>query len=164
MLYGNKLTQADGGGLSEISGVVATLPQGFNLGEERMYDGDLYKLMYNACNQQINTGYLVARNLGSAAAAGPYSVTVSTTTEVNQTVCGLVKHATATTGTYFWALTETMKNPVAVSTVTAIASTGVFVLPAANGVIGNGTVTSVIGYSVAGAKFHLSLDKKSFNV
>jgi len=163
MLYGNKTVIADGE-LSSISAVVSSLPVGYTLGEERMYDGDLYRLMYNACNQQINTGYLVARNLGSCAAAGPYSVTVSTTTEVNQTVCGLVKHVTATTGTYFWALTETMDNPAAVSTVTAIGSTGVFVHPAANGVITNGTTTACIGYSVAGAKFHLSLEKKSYNV
>lgn len=161
MLYGDKTVLADAE-LGAISAVVSSLPAGYNLGDKRMYDGDLYRLMYNACNQQINTGYLVARNVGSAAAAGPYSVTVSTTTEVAQHVCGMVKHATATTGTYFWALTETMKNAVSVSTVTAIASTGVFVLPAANGVITNGTTTAIVGYSVAGAKFHVSLEKKSY--
>jgi hypothetical protein len=164
MLYGEKMIRSDAGDLTGISGVVATLPAGVYLGEKRMYDGDVYRLCYNTTNQQINTGYLVAANLGSALAAGPYSCTYSTTTEVNQTVIGAVKHATATTGTYFWALTETIKNPVALSAVTVIASNGVYILPATMGQIGNGTVTACIGYSVAGAKFHISLERKAFNV
>lgn len=164
MLYGDKLTRADGGDLTGISGVVATLPAGYTLGEGRMYDGDMYRLVHNTCNQQVIPGYLVAANVGSAAAAGPYSCTITTTTEVCKTVMGAVKHATATTGTYFWALTETLKNPVTLSGVTAIASTGVYVLPAANGQITNGTTTAIIGYSVAGAKFHISLESKKFSV
>lgn len=163
MLWAEKIVRADGE-LAGISATVASLPAGYNLGEQRMYDGDLYRLMYNACATQVIPGYLVARNLGSALAGGPYSCTISTTTEVNQTVCGAVKHATAAAGYYFWGLTETMKNPVTLSGVTAIGSNGVFVYPAANGQIANGTVTSIIGYSTAGAKFYISLENKAFNV
>lgn len=163
MLYGNKTTRAEGG-LSGISDVVGTLPAGYSLGEGRMYNGDMYRLAYNTSNQQVIPGYLVCANVGSALGAGPYSCTITTVTEVCKTVVGAVKHATATTATYFWALTETLVNPVTLSGVTAIASNGVFILPAANGQITNGTTTSIIGYSTTGAKFYISLESKSYSV
>lgn len=158
------MTRADGGDLTDISGVVATLPAGYSLGERRMFNGDIYRLVYNTSNQQVIPGYLVCANVGSALAAGPYSCTITTTTEVCKTVVGAVKHATATTATYFWALTETLVNPVTLSGVTAIASNGVYILPAANGQITNGTTTSIIGYSTAGAKFYISLETKTYSV
>lgn len=162
-MYGQKTTRADAG-LSEISAVVSSLPVGYNMGERREYNGDIYRLCYNMSNQQVLPGYLVCANIGSALAAGPYTCTISTVTEVNQTVIGAVKHATATTGTYFWALTETIVNSTTLSGVTVIASNGVYILPAANGQITNGTVTACIGYSTASAKFYISLENKKYNV
>lgn len=163
MLYGNQTVMA-GTELGSISAVVSSLPAGFTLGEERMWNGDLYRLVHNTCNQQVIPGYLVAANLGSAVAAGPYSCTITTTTEVCKTVVGAVKHATATTGTYFWALTETLKNPVTLSGVTAINSNGVYILPAANGQITNGTTTAIIGYSTGSGQFYISLEAKKYSV
>lgn len=171
MLYGNKMMQADASELAQVSGVVASLPVGYTLGEERMFNGDIYRLLYNACNQQISPGHLVARNTGSAAAAGPYSCTITTTTESLQYVAALVKHATATTGTYFWGLTESLKNAVSLNAVTAVQGTGVAILPAANGQVTNGTTTACIGYCVGtsvtgttGGSFYVSLEKKSYRV
>lgn len=139
-----------GPGLGQLSAVVSSLPAGYKLGTERMEpNGDTYRLYYNACNQQISQGFAFARNVGSAAGAGPYSATVTTTTEVAQNAAGMVIHATATTGTYFWGLEQNVGSGVAFVGVTAVASGGgTFALQlAANGKFTNGT-TNAVGYVV----------------
>ena len=89
-----------GGELGKVSAVVASLPAGYVLGEERYENGVVFRLVYNAGNSQISTGFL-----GSPIplSGGAYSLTVSTASKTNAhggaAVC---HHATATTGTYFW--------------------------------------------------------------
>lgn len=88
------------GGLGSISGVVATLPAGAKLGEERWDNGLKFRLFFNAGNSQINPGFAGSpRPVGG----GAYSVTVTTTSKTGDHfgAC-VVHHATATTGTYFW--------------------------------------------------------------
>jgi hypothetical protein len=70
------------------------------LGTIREQGGDVYKYMYNNGNSQINPGQCV-----TITALTGYSVTVSTTTSISP-VFGVVKHATMTTGTYGWVLTQ----------------------------------------------------------
>lgn len=166
---GYRQTHADGG-LGSIDEVVSSLPAGYELGEERVHtDGNVYRLFYNACNQQISTGYLAARNVGSAAAAGPYSATVTTTTEVAYNAACAVVQATATTGTYFWGLVETRGEPVSLNGVTAVAGDGTYIHPAADGQVTNGT-TQAVGYCVSTSttdttdgSFHLSLEDRIYN-
>lgn len=136
------------GGLGSISGVVSALPAGYRLGEERILpNGDYYELFYNACNQQISKGFAFARNQGSAAAAGPYSCTVTTVTEVAYNAAGMCVHATATTGTYFWGLVQNVASGVALVGATAVAAGGMALQLAANGQFTNGT-TQAVGYTV----------------
>ena len=60
----------------------------------------------------------------------------------------MVVHATATTGTYFWALRENVGSAVAFVGVTAVAAAGGATLQlAANGQFTNGT-TQAVGYVV----------------
>ena len=84
----------------EISAVVTSLPAGPQLGDERVYNGVTYRLVFNAANSQISTGrYASPVPLDG----GLYSVTVTTTSDANHHLGAVVvHHATATTGTYFW--------------------------------------------------------------
>lgn len=91
-------------GLAGISSVVATLPLGYSLGISRTKDSVDYKLVFNAGNSEIAPGRVAAPIL---AGAGLNSVTVSTSSQGNNHIGGVVcVHATATTGTYFWGATE----------------------------------------------------------
>ena len=88
-------------GMGSISAVVASLPNGATLGEERIHAGVRYKLCYNAGNSQILPGN------GAVPIAAPTSsvasVTVTSASQGGGLIGGVVVvHATATTGTYFW--------------------------------------------------------------
>lgn len=87
-------------GLGTVSSVVASLPVGYTLGEERQQDGVHYRLMYNAGGEQIDQGEIASP---IASGGGPYSATVTTVTDTANAYGAVVAHnATATTGTYFW--------------------------------------------------------------
>lgn len=79
-----------------VSQVTAT--NSVELGTHRREGDETYIYVYNAGNSQISPG------LGcTVSAVTGYSVTVSSTTSVD-TIVGVVKHATLTTGTYGWVL------------------------------------------------------------
>lgn len=100
---GYRQTHADGG-LGGISGVVSSLPAGYELGEERREDGKDYILAYNAGGEQAGPGYFLTP---IKTGAGPYSMTVTTTSKTHDHLGAcLVQHATATTDTYFWGLVK----------------------------------------------------------
>lgn len=76
------------------------LPAGYTLGERRDEGNITYQLVYNAGNSQINPGFVAtSRQVGG----GPYSVTVSTASDVNAHIGAVVNHhATVPTDCYFW--------------------------------------------------------------
>lgn len=88
-------------GMGSVSAVVANLPVGYTLGEARFVSGIKYRLVYNAGNSAIQPGYVASP--GGASSLGAYSVTISTASKSNHHLGAVaVKHATVTTGTYFW--------------------------------------------------------------
>lgn len=94
-------------GLGGISGTVSTLSvaPGVQLGEERMYNGVMYRLMFNTGNSQINPGFICSpKSAGSNAVnCGPFSGTVSTVSGLGHALGAVVvQHATVPTGNYFW--------------------------------------------------------------
>jgi hypothetical protein len=91
-------------GLGGISSVVSSLPLGYTLGERRTVSGVEYKLVFNAGNSEIQPGNVAAPIL---ALAGVNSVTVSTSSQGNNHIGGVVNvHATAPTANYFWGATR----------------------------------------------------------
>ncbi len=127
--YGYQSIQAS---VMDISAVVTSLPIGPALGNERVYNGVTYKLVYNAGNSQAIPGrYLSPVPLDG----GAYSVTITTTSDANHHLGAVVvHHATATTGTYFWGATKGVV-PMAPS---AIVSAGVVMMCGLSGVITSG--------------------------
>lgn len=104
MPYGPRQTFGDGivGG---ISSVVATIPAGIKLGEERFHNGVYYRFMYNGGNSAINPGFIASpKSLGSGAVnVGPFSATVSTVSQTAHALGAVVnQHSTVPTGYYFW--------------------------------------------------------------
>lgn len=92
-------------GLGSVSGVVSSLPAGYTLGEERQEAGVWYRLMYNAGGEQVDQGLICSpfSYRSGVAHAGPYSGTVTTTSDAAHAYGAVVAHnATATTDTYFW--------------------------------------------------------------
>ena len=85
-------------GMGSISAVVASLPNGATLAEERIHSGVRYKLCYNAGNSQILPGNLAAPVSGGGIA----SVTVTMASQAGNVGFVVCNHTTATTGTYFW--------------------------------------------------------------
>lgn len=135
------------GGLGGISGVVSSLPAGFSMGEVRWQNGIKYRLMHNAGNSQINPGMACKH---AEAGAGPYSVTVSTVTEAVTGARGVVLHATATTGTYFWGVVY--GHPVKVMASNISIATDAQVGLAANGkFITTNAVTNIIARNIGDA-------------
>lgn len=93
------------GGLGSVSGVVSSLPAGYTLGEEREEEGIAYRLMYNAGGEQVDQGLICspASYRSGVAHAGPYSGTVTTTSDAAHAYGAVIAYnATATTDTYFW--------------------------------------------------------------
>jgi hypothetical protein len=86
--------------LGSVSAVVAaTLNAAYTLGEARMESGIKYRLFYNAGGASAPVGAVLAPILS----AGPYSMTVTTTSQSNAHLGGCVAlHATISTGAYFW--------------------------------------------------------------
>ena len=124
-------------GLGGISGVVSSLPVGYTLGEERLFEGIWYRLMYNAGNSQANPGLVVAP-LG---VGGPFSGTITTTSDGGQGYGAVVvKHATATTGTYFWGAFKGY--PVKVQGGTASIATGGDFMIAVDGAVSTHTTAA----------------------
>lgn len=89
-------------GLGSVSAVVATLPLGCTLGEERIESGVSYRLCYNAAaNSELRPGRVAAPQ--GLANASPNSVTVTTTSQGGHHIAGVVNmHSTVPTGYYFW--------------------------------------------------------------
>lgn len=81
-----------------ISNVTAT--NSVEVGTIRQEGDELYRYVYNAGNSQIPPSYACILS-----AVSGYSVTISSTTSVDFCV-GVVKHATLTTGTYGWVVTQ----------------------------------------------------------
>lgn len=69
-------------------------------GDRTVYGDEKYVFVYNAGNSQISPGYGAVLS-----AVTGYSVTVSSTTNADFFV-GFCKHATLTTGTYGWLVTQ----------------------------------------------------------
>ncbi len=87
-------------GMGSISAVVGTLPAAFNLGEAREYNRVEYVLCHNAGNSEIGAGRVATPIL---AGAGPYSMTVSTASQGNNHIGGVVvQNTTVPTANYFW--------------------------------------------------------------
>lgn len=98
---GYRQTHADAG-LGSVSGVVSSLPAGYELGEERLEDGKLYRLVFNAGGATAEKGFVMSP---LKTGAGPFSMTVTTTSKTNDHVGAVVVHnATMTTDTYGWGL------------------------------------------------------------
>jgi len=84
-----------------ISAVTATKDIGITLGEYRVWENDVYRFAYNDGGEQISPGFGCIIKSG----ATDYSVTITSISGV--TPCfGVVKHATALTATFFWAITR----------------------------------------------------------
>lgn len=87
------------GELNKISGTTGTLPAGVALGQPRWEGGVSYRLFCNAGNSAIAPG----RAFAPIGSAGPYSVTITTTSKTFDHIgAGFVVNATAATGFYFW--------------------------------------------------------------
>jgi hypothetical protein len=76
-----------------------TLTPSVGLGTRRIENDNEYVYIYNAANSNIDKGYTV----NAKSVATPYSVTVTSTTQVMVPV-GVILHATLTTAQYGWAL------------------------------------------------------------
>lgn len=173
MANGFRNTHGDGA-LAQVSGV-ATTKDGYDLGEERVGpDGNRYRLFYNTAQTVINPGYIFARNRGSAAGENPFHVTVTTVSEAAFNAAGAVVYNTATTGAYFWGCVETMKTPISLVGVSAIAGDGAYITTKAGGKVGTASTTGstgqAIGYCVGTSttdtndgEFYVSFDNKSLN-
>lgn len=79
-----------------VSAVTAT--NSVELGTLRMYNGIIYRYVYNAGNSQIPPTYGVTMSGVSG-----YSVTISSVTSLGDKCFGVVVNATLTTATYGWA-------------------------------------------------------------
>ncbi|HRZ15356.1 MAG TPA: hypothetical protein P5110_07605 [Candidatus Omnitrophota bacterium] len=78
-----------------VSAVTAT--NSVELGTLRMYDGVVYRYVYNMGNSDIPPTYGVTMSLTSG-----YSVTISSVTALADKCFGVVVNATLTTATYGW--------------------------------------------------------------
>lgn len=133
-----------GHALGTVSGTTSSLPAGFVLGEERWEGGKKYRLVYNNGNSQVSVGNF-AVNIGST---GPYSLTVSSASDVNQHLGAVVCHnATAATGTYFWGLVQ---GRCALTTGNTSIPTGGAGYVSANGVLGSYTGFTTLPTSTIG--------------
>lgn len=110
-----------------VSNVTAT--NSVEVGVERKVGDETYRYVYNAGNSQIPPSYGCVLS-----AVTGYSVTISSITGVDFLV-GAVKHATLTTGTYGWVLTQGFMpvemeadNSAAAGQILALAADGEFAL------------------------------------
>lgn len=110
-----------------VSAVTAT--PSVEVGRERRVGDEHYRYVYNAGNSQIPPSYgcILSGVTG-------YSVSISSTTSVDFLV-GVVKHATLTTGTYGWVMTQGFSavemeadNSAAAGQILALAADGEFAL------------------------------------
>ncbi|GAG48265.1 unnamed protein product, partial [marine sediment metagenome] len=117
-------------GLGGVSGVVSSLPIGYQLGEEREQDGYHYRLMYSTANSDVAPGFILSPlNTG---ANGPYSGTITTTSDTRAgNGAGVVRHTTLTTNTYGWVCTRGY--PVTLAGSLASGVTGASLMVAADG-------------------------------
>lgn len=89
------------------------------VGTFKSFDGEDYVWVYNACNSQINPGYVCIPQSGMSVA----SITLTSTTNSGKAF-GIVKHATLTTATYGWLLRRGVVNVEMNGTSGTIASGG----------------------------------------
>lgn len=129
-------------GMGGVSAVVATLPAGYTLGEERQEEGIVYRLVYNASNSQIAPGFVMS----PAGLYGPYSGTVTTASKTHAHIGAVVVHnATATTGTYFWGATKGYLASGLVADAVTLATGNAFYIALSGQV--NGITTNSVGVS-----------------
>lgn len=125
-----------------VSAVTAT--PSVEVGTRRHEGDEHYVYVYNAGNSQISPGYGT-----TVSGVSGYSVTVSTTTSIDLAI-GFVKHATLTTGTYGWLVTQGF---TPVECVQSISAGGLLVLAADGKValktISTGYVGPVVGKAVS---------------
>lgn len=128
-----------GGGLGGISNTVTSLPAGYTLGEERWEGGVKYRLFYND-KTQIAPGLVASPQ---AASLGPYSVSVSTTSGLNQHfgAC-VVHHATALASSYFWGVTQGYLASGLLATIHCLVTNGAIVISDVGAVDGARPVAS----------------------
>lgn len=142
-MAGDRKVHGDAG-LGNISGVVSSLPAGYELGEDRQEGNYHYRLMYNAGNSEADIGDVVSV---VAVGGGPYSCTITTTSDGGDAYGGaVVRHVTATTGTYFWGCTQGY--PVLVKGGTASIATGGDIMVAIDGAVSTattGATATVVG-------------------
>jgi len=134
-------------GLNGVSAVTTALPQEITLGYKVQDGGVEYVVAYNACTSTIPQGSLCAASMTEG--VSPYSVTLSTTTEVASAplVVGVCVHTAVAAGSYFWMATAGF--PVVMIASNISLYTGAMVGPAADGVvITTDTVANVVGINV----------------
>lgn len=84
-----------------ISAVVSSLPIGAELGQERLWNGVYYRLVYSPCTSTIGIGQICSPLVSSP--ASPYYVSPTTVSDAGQALGAVVVvHSTVTTNTYFW--------------------------------------------------------------
>lgn len=138
-------------GLGSVSAVVATLPAAYTLGESRFESGVKYRLVHNAGNSQVGPGFVMTPVLS----AGPYSLTITTTSRTNGHLgAGVVVHTTLTTGTFGWVAVRGRVGGLVADTTSVPTGSAVYI--AANGQIDlmpQSVITGVqiIGVNLGGA-------------
>lgn len=136
-----------GGSPLDVSSVAGSLPIGPQLGDVKIVNGIKYRLFFNDGGDVIYPGYMFK---AKGAGQGPYSVTVTTTTESVSGIKGVVLNATATTNTYFWG--AVYGHPVKMAASNISIATGVFVGPALGGqCITTTTTAHFVGLNVGDA-------------
>ena len=133
---------------SSVSMVTATLGSNDPMVGDRTISGDeKYVFVYNTGNSQISPGYGTVLS-----AVTGYSVTVSSITQVDM-AAGFCKHATLTTATYGWLVTQGFCQVVMGANDSAAA--GQLLALAVDGTVGlkslsTGYMTPAIGKAMAG--------------
>ena len=133
------------GDLGELSGYSkSTYPVGYTIGEVRYNDTHTkkFRLFWNATGASLPTGTIWARDI---AGGGPYTITVSTTTELGITnaVCcldGNTHTKTIPTASFFWGCV--WGHPVALLASNISVGTAIAVCATAGGKVIPATVTT----------------------
>lgn len=126
------------GQLDSVSGSTGTLPAGLILGEERQEGALFYRLMYNEGNSEGDQGDVMSP---IASGGGPYSCTITTTSDGMHGYGAVVVHnATVPTGFFFWGAFKGY--PVKVKAGTASIATGGSFMVAIDGTVSTATTAA----------------------
>lgn len=126
------------GELNSVSGVTGTLPNGLALGTERLEDAIHYRLMYNEGNSEGDQGDVMSP---TASGGGPYSCTITTTSDGGDAYGAVVVHnKTVPTGYFFWGAFRGY--PIPVKGGTASIATGGNIMIAIDGAVSTATTAA----------------------